>query len=80
MTRPQDACTYCGSTDFEEVDGLLYCHNGHAQEGGQQVDAEDDYARSGKISRQKDVKEKQKVLKSQPTEDDTDFDNDRLTR
>ena len=61
-----DACERCGLTNFEEVNGITFCLNGHEQAGGQRrAEDEDDYGTEGKIIRKKVAKEKIKVTRGQ---------------
>ena len=63
----EEDCAICGSSDFYDEDGRLFCRNGHDQGRGL-VTAEDDadFARQGNVVRKKVKREKQKVSKGRP--------------
>ncbi|OCT54166.1 hypothetical protein CLCR_00315 [Cladophialophora carrionii] len=57
-----DECATCGSTDFHDEDGRIFCHNGHDQGHGLSTAEDDaDFGRQGTIVRKKVDKEKQKT-------------------
>lgn len=58
-------CPQCGSTNYEEEDGLQVCENGHYIEGAQQVvDTEQEFgAPRGKVTTRKVEKIKVKITK-----------------
>ncbi|EXJ54112.1 hypothetical protein A1O7_09449 [Cladophialophora yegresii CBS 114405] len=57
-----DECATCGSADFHDEDGRIFCHNGHDQGRGLTTAEDDaDFGRQGTIVRKKVDKEKQKA-------------------
>ncbi|KIW94805.1 uncharacterized protein Z519_04782 [Cladophialophora bantiana CBS 173.52] len=59
-----EECAECGSTDFHDEDGRIFCAGGHDQGRGLATAADDaDFGRQGTVVRKKEVKRKQKISK-----------------
>ena len=64
----EEDCAICGSSDFHDEDGRVFCHNGHDQGRGLTTAEDDaDFARQGTIVRKKVKREKQKISRGRPT-------------
>ncbi|KAJ9614192.1 hypothetical protein H2200_002328 [Cladophialophora chaetospira] len=65
-----EECLTCGSTEFHEEDGRIFCHNGHDQGRGLATAADDaDFGRQGTVVRKKIDKEKIKISKEHRLQD-----------
>ena len=59
-----EECPTCGSTDFHDEDGRIFCHNGHDQGRGLATAEDDaDFGRQGTVVRKKIDKERIKISK-----------------
>ncbi|EXJ70960.1 uncharacterized protein A1O5_05953 [Cladophialophora psammophila CBS 110553] len=59
-----EECAECGSTDFHDEDGRIFCARGHDQGRGLATAADDaDFGHQGTVVRRKEVKRKQKISK-----------------
>ncbi|KIW83155.1 hypothetical protein Z517_02399 [Fonsecaea pedrosoi CBS 271.37] len=59
-----DECGTCGSTEFYDEDGRIFCANGHDQGLGlATVEDDADFGRQGTVVRKKEIRKKQKVSK-----------------
>lgn len=59
----REPCDLCGTSDFYEEDGFIYCSNGHNQGPIAATEGDQDFGRVGKILRKKQEKSKEKVLR-----------------
>ncbi|KIW26092.1 uncharacterized protein PV07_09219 [Cladophialophora immunda] len=59
-----EECGTCGSTEFYDEDGRIFCANGHDQDLGLATAEDDaDFGRQGTVVRKKEIKTKQKISK-----------------
>ncbi|KIX97599.1 uncharacterized protein Z520_06377 [Fonsecaea multimorphosa CBS 102226] len=59
-----EECGICGSTEFYDEDGRIFCANGHDQGLGLATAEDDaDFGRQGTVVRKKEIRKKQKISK-----------------